>query len=195
VSARRLRSLDDVDINYSASEMTVYYKKLISEIKAEFPKFEIIPKTESVLMKTLDMAMRAFSFGCIRTFMSHYTTTLGYKIYIPTLWDRMDAVAILRHERVHMRQYRRFGRVWFLISYLLLPFPVLFAYCRLKYEQEAYEETIKADFEQFGIECVSTSAYRRLMIQNFTSPQYCWTWVLRRTVEKWFERVLNGLEH
>ena len=92
------------------------YETLLVEIRKEFPDFHIIKKEDSRLMKLIDVCLKIISFGQMKTFMTDFITTLGSKVYIMERWESValiDRIAILRHERVHMRQARRYGRFLF----------------------------------------------------------------------------------
>lgn len=91
-------------------------------------------KSESWLMRALGFILGAW-------FMERAWTTVGGR----TIWapssarlDRLVAYEVaLLHELVHIRQARHWPLV-FQVSYLLLPVPFLFAWCRWRWEREAY---------------------------------------------------------
>jgi hypothetical protein len=169
------------------------YEMLIAEMKDEFPKFELIEKKDSAFMKALDIGLKIITFWQMTTFMTKFTTTVGYKVYTPVDWDQHDRVSVLKHEAVHMRQMRRDGRVWMWFSYMFLWFPCVFAYFRKKYEQEAYEVTIRHRAKESGIRVIEHPEYREMMIKRFTSAQYFWTWPFRKSIEKWYDGVVEQL--
>lgn len=75
-----------------------------------------------------------------------YWTTIGKTIYYPPNIKNPDNPAwslIIEHEKVHMKQYQKYGIVLFLFLYLFIPLPVFFAYFRWKFEREAYLIEIK----------------------------------------------------
>lgn len=165
----------------------------LDEIRAEFPDFKLKSKSESWLMKAIHVFLLVITFGQMKTFMTKFTTTVGYTIYTPSSWAEMapmSKVLILRHERVHMRQRKAKGSFWFTVSYLLLPFPVLWAYFRMKYEMEAYEESIRARWEYYGLKGF-TPEVREAMISRFTGPSYFWTWPWRKRIERWYDEVVS----
>lgn len=167
------------------------YDKIIAELKDEFPKFKIIKKSDSTLMKALDIGLKIITFGKMKTFMKNFTTTFLYTIYTPEVWDEIDKVGVLSHERVHMRQLQRYGILWFWFSYMFLWTPCVFAYFRKKYEQEAYEESIRYKAKTRGIKYVESDEYREYIIGNFTSASYFWTWPFRKSIEEWFNTTID----
>ena len=109
------------------------YEALLVEIKKEFPDFDIIKKTDSKLMKLIDVCLKVITFGQMKTFMTNFITTLGVKVYVTEKWESsrlVDKVEVLRHERIHMRQGKKYGRFLFSFLYLLFPLPVGLAYFR-----------------------------------------------------------------
>ena len=171
------------------------YEEFVKDTYQAYPKFELVEKRTSVLMKVIDVLLKLITFGLMKNFMSDFTTTLGYAVYTPSNWESWSATAkllVLRHERVHMKQRARLGSFWFSVSYLLLPVPVVWAYCRMKYEMEAYEESIRATFEAYGLRVFNTEN-RDHIINSFTGASYCWTWPWRKRIEAWYEGVLLKL--
>lgn len=168
---------------------------LIADITAEYPKFKLRPKGSSYFMRAIDCLLWFITFGRMKSFMSSFTTTIGYTVYTPTAWgdwSERSRVAILRHERVHMRQRKEKGAFWFSASYLLLPFPVLWAYYRMKYEMEAYEESMRVLWEYKGAEAFDDTR-RAAMIGHFTSAEYFWMWPWRKRIERWYDGVVKRI--
>jgi len=169
------------------------YEKLLVELIAEFPKFKIVRKSDSLLMKMADVFLKVITFGKMSTFMTSAITTNGYTVYVPDGWDITLNIGALLHERVHMRQLRDHGAILFRLLYLLLWFPTVFAYYRRKYEQEAYEETMRYDAERHGVSTLADPRYRENMILHFTSAQYFWTWPFRKSIEEWYDSTAARL--
>ena len=168
------------------------YDTLCQEVRAEFPDFKLVPKLGSRLMRAIDLFLRVLSFGRADGFMADYTTTLGTTLYTPLCWGLMSEwqrMSILRHERVHMRQARRYTGLLFSLAYLLLPLPVGVAYCRAKFEMEAYEESIRARFEHFGRAGLSAE-FREEILSQFTGAAYLWMWPFRADLERWYDNVV-----
>jgi len=169
------------------------YEKILNETKSEFPDFEILPKNESVLMKVIDAALKIITFGQMKNFMTGFITVLGNKVYVSETWKDITLTSkaeIIRHERVHMRQSKKYGRVLFSFLYLVAPFPVGVAYFRKKFEQEAYEESLKALYEYHG-EKIFTPKLKEGMLAHFTTAQYFWMWPWRKDLEKWYDAAVE----
>lgn len=172
------------------------YQLLLDEIATEFSDFEIIQKSESKLMKTIDVLLRIITFNQMKTFMVHFVTTMGNKVYVPSSWSNWSTTAkwiLLNHERVHMRQAKKYGRFLFSFMYLLVPVPLLFAYCRMKFEQEAYTVSLECQHEAFGAEALLNPEDKEWMIKHFTTGQYFWMWVYRPTIEKWYDKTVKRI--
>ena len=171
------------------------YDALLAEIKQEFPDFKVLKKSESTLMKVIDKTLKVISFGKMNSFMDDFITTIGNTVYVPEKWDVRSAstkAITMRHERVHMRQSQRVGRVLFSLSYLFFPVPTLFAYYRTKFEKEAYEESLKAIHEYYGSKFF-TAALKEKIVSHFTSAEYMWMWVNKKSVEYWYDSVVAGI--
>ena len=170
------------------------YERIIAEMLNEFPKFRLVEKKKSFLMKAINVFLLIITFGKMKTFMKSFTTTLGYTVYTPEKWEEsFDRIGILKHERVHMRQMREYGRIWFSVSYLFLWFPCVFAYFRKKYEQEAYTETLRHSAKTYGIKYVESTFLRESIISSFTSASYFWTWPFRKSIEAWYDETVNSI--
>jgi len=169
------------------------YDKLVAEMREEFPKFKIVEKKDSTLMKLCNIGLLIITFGQMKTFMSKFTTTVLFTIYTPSEWEDADQVGILKHERVHMRQLRRHGIFWFWLGYCFLWFPTCFAYYRKKYEQEAYEETLRHRAQTGGMRYLEHPEYRESIISNFTSAKYFWTWPWRKDIEEWYDACVRKI--
>lgn len=171
------------------------YEKLMLDIADEFPGFRIIPKSESTLMKVLNIFLKIVTLGMMKTFMSNFTTVVGCKVYVPSKWESFNKSAILRHERVHMRQAKREGRIWFGFAYIFVWFPIGFAHFRKKWEQEAYEETMRiVAGKKGGMAVLKHEDYRNNMIKRFTGPKYVWTWPFRKSIEKWYDETVAKIK-
>src|SRR5215813_9794860 len=86
--------------------------QLIAEIGEEFPGFRLVPKRGDRLSAAIDVALRLVTFGAMRAYLTHYHTVIGYTVYTPDSWEtaaEVDQVIVLRHERVHLRQRKRYG--------------------------------------------------------------------------------------
>ena len=169
---------------------------LESEMAAEFPGFRIVPKETSRFQRAIHRAIAILTLGGNRSYLTGYHTTMGRRIYVTGGWENMSRDRrwlLLRHERVHMRQFRRFTFVGMTFLYLLIPLPLGLAYFRARFEKEAYAETIRGSAELYGEDHVRDPAFREDIIGEFTGPGYGWMWPFRRAMERWYDGVLAGL--
>ena len=173
------------------------YDRLLAELRAEFPRFQLIPKSESPFQKLIHYALLGVTLGQMRTYLSSYQTTLGYRIYVTPNWERRskeDRYMVLCHERVHMRQFRRFTWPGMTLLYLFLPVPMGLAYFRARFEMEAYAESIRAAAEIYGKAHVQEPEFREHILQQFTSASYGWMWPFPGFMARWYQRQLDNLE-
>jgi hypothetical protein len=167
------------------------------EVRAEFPKFRIVPKQGSMLSRLIDVALKIVTLGAQSEYMTHYHTVIGYTLYVPHSWSRLsdvDRVILLRHERVHLRQRRRLGMPLMTFMYLLPFLPLGLAYGRARIEWEAYTETLRATAELRGLDAARSPGLKNQIVGRFVSGAYGWMWPFRRQVERWYDRVIEELE-
>jgi len=112
-----------------------------------------------------------------------------------TVWLRRhlagtaEGAAILRHEAQHVRDWRRYGLL-FWVSYLaLLPAgPSLRAF----WEWRAYRVSLRAAFERHGRVDEATRAW---VVGQFTrTAPYWWMWPFPRQVRRWVDEECRRLE-
>lgn len=169
-------------------------EQLVEAIQSEFPDFAIRPKRESALQRAIGIALRIVTLNRMTTYLTHYHTVLFGTLWVPESWAAMsdlDRVVLLRHERVHLRQRRRMGDVVMALVYLVPFFPIGLAYGRARIEWEAYEETLRATAEVYGLD--AALGLRRTIVERFVGPDYGWMWPFRATVEDWFDRAIAQL--
>lgn len=173
-----------------------HFEELLREMREEFPRFEIIEKTDSRLMRLIDFLLKVITFGKMKLFMTHFLTTNGVKVYVPKGWmeSRSPSARMIsmRHERVHMRQKRPWGPL-FSIAYLLLPLPIGLAWFRKQWEQEAYTESLRAVHEYWGEDALRSEKRRERYISHFVGPSYFWMWPFRKSVEEWYDRTVDDI--
>ena len=85
----------------------------------------------------------------------------------------MDRLLILRHEAVHLRQFRRYAGYGACLSVVTLPF--VFAGGRAWLELEAYKETLTATWELCGQMLPATQRSMNI-VSRFTGSDYGWMW-------------------
>lgn len=166
---------------------------LLREMRAEFPAFRVVDKCDSPLSRAIDWGLRLVTLGAQRHFMTRYHTVIGDTLYVCPAWHTMDDIArviLLRHERVHLRQRRRYGFLPFAALYLLPFFPLGLAWWRARFEWEAYTETLRATAELRGLAALQDPALRREIVRRFISGDYGWMWPFPRTIERWFDQAV-----
>jgi hypothetical protein len=173
------------------------YAALLDQIRAEFPGFRLVRKDRSLGQRLIHYGLMAVTLGGMRSYLNGYQTTIGKTIYVTADWDERDAderCMVLCHERVHLRQFRRYTLPGMALLYLLLPLPMGLAYCRARLEMEAYAESIRAAAALRGPSCVREAGFRDRIVSQFLGASYGWMWPFRRQVETWYEGVVNALD-
>lgn len=168
--------------------------EFVKEIQTEFPNFKIVYKTNSSFMKAINAFLFVITFGSMKAFMETYTTTIGYTAYVPTKWDSWEEtnrIIILRHERVHMRQRKRYSMPLFAFLYLIPFFPLFLAYGRARFEFEAYQETIRVNIQFYGTARVLSKEFQSFLMEQFTTSSYGWMWPFKGQVTKWVSDAVN----
>jgi len=171
--------------------------RVLEETQQEFPDFTLIPKASVWWMKVISVLLKIITFGQMISFMSRYVTTIGNTIYTSELWDDNPPfmkAALIRHERVHMRQRKSMGSIRYALTYLFWPLPVVFAAGRKRIEMGGYAESMVAYTEYYGIEFVKLTRIRERIIGEFTGSTYFWTWPFRKSIERWYDGVVSHLE-
>jgi hypothetical protein len=169
---------------------------LLDEMAVEFPGFRIVAKASSPMQRAIHWALVVLTLGQNRAYLDGYHTTIGKRIYVTDSWESMSRDQrwlLLRHERVHLSQFRRYTLVGMALLYLIVPLPFGLAYYRARFEREAYAETVRATAELHGAAHVREPAFRDRILNQFTGPAYGWMWPFRRSLERWYEGVLAGL--
>ena len=172
-------------------------ERFLSDLKAEFPSFRIQPKRGDRLSRAIDLALRIVTLGGQRHYLTRYHTVIGDTLYVPETWgllSDLERVILLRHERVHLRQRRRYGGPLMTFLYLVPFLPLGLAYGRARIEWEAYTETLRATAELCGTAALADAAMREQIVRRFTGPDYGWMWPFRSVVEGWYDRVVTELQ-
>ena len=168
----------------------------LEALREEVPGLRVVDKADDTFSKIVDVALKIVTFGGQRFFMTRYVTTIGRTLYFPDSWRGRSAESryvTLRHEAVHLRQFRRYGLVGTAFLYLVPIFPMGLAWGRARLEWEAYAETIRATAEVRGIEAARDPALHAHIIRQFTTSAYGWMWPFPRTVQGWIDEVLADL--
>ena len=172
------------------------YQALVRELREEFPRLRLLKKRDSASQRAIHVGLMIVTFGGMRGYLEDYQTTIGRTIYLTDDWDERDPrdrYCTLRHEAVHLRQFRRYTLPGMALLYVLLPLPLGLAWFRARFEREAYEESIRACAEVWGPDAPAQERYRAHVIEQFVGPAYGWMWPFRGTLERWYDRVLESL--
>lgn len=167
---------------------------LLNGLSAEFPSFKLRDKRGNVLMRIIDVVLRVLTFNQLKGFLTSFTTTIGYTVYVPSAWATMSPrgqVVVLRHEAVHMRQRKKHGFLLFAFLYLFCWLPVWRAKWRRDFEMEAYEESLRALYD-LG-EDISNIVLRTRMVAHFTTAEYAWMWANEKDIEEWYDATVSKI--
>ena len=63
----------------------------------------------------------------------------------------------------------------------------------MRFEREAYEESIRSAARMFGRAQVEDAGYRAHVVLQFTSGSYGWMWPFRAAVERWYDAFVASL--
>ncbi|HEY5959810.1 MAG TPA: hypothetical protein VIV60_24820 [Polyangiaceae bacterium] len=179
-----------------SAALTSYTDRLLADILVEFPRFRLVSKRDSPLSRAIDRCLRLITLGRQNRFLTEYHTVIGETLYLAPSWSVMDDRAryvLLCHERVHLRQRRRFGTVPMALLYLIPILPIGLAIGRAWLEREAYRETLRATAEMYGIEAAAHPALRSSILARFIGPDYGWMWPFPKTVGKWYDCCVDEL--
>ena len=169
------------------------YDALVEGLRAEIPGFRIVRKDRSTLHRMIHVALIGLTLGRMRSYLDSFQTTIRKTVYVTADWDDWSAdrrYVTLRHEAVHLRQFRRYTLPGMALLYVLLPLPMGLAWFRAYFEKEAYAESIRAAAEVWGRDYPHRPEYRAHVIDQFMGPSYGWMWPFRRSLERWYDHVL-----
>jgi hypothetical protein len=172
------------------------YDALVAALRAELPGFRIVRKDRSTMHRAIDVALRVVTLGRMRDYLDSYQTTIGKTVYVTSDWDDWDPdrrYVTLRHEAVHLRQFRRLTLPVMAFLYLFVPLPMGLAYFRARFEMEAYAESIRAAAEVWGSDYPASEPFRSHVVTQFLGPSYGWMWPFRQRVERWYDDILRTL--
>lgn len=168
----------------------------LEALAVEFPKLRIVDKPDHGPSRLIDGFLRVVTLGGQSAYIDKYTTVLGQSIYVPAGWaERSDEsrYITLRHEAVHLRQFKRYTWFGMTLIYGLTFLPMGLAAGRAFIEWEAYKETLRATAEVYGLEAAQSTALHNNIVQQFTGPAYGWMWPFPRAVQRWIDREVERL--
>jgi hypothetical protein len=173
-------------------DLSEAYDALVARLEAD--GVTLVEKQHVWHQRVIHRLLQVVTLGAQSVYLDRYVTTIGRTIYLTPQWDERslaDRYATLRHEAVHVAQFARYGLVPMAIAYLLLPLPLGVAWCRMRLEREAYEETLRVRFLIGGR--AACEEIRAHVIAQFTSGAYGWMWPFPRSVSRWFDRFVSSL--
>jgi hypothetical protein len=173
------------------------YARLVDDLRAEIPGFRIVRKDQSALHRAIHKFLVIVTFGKMTSYLDSYQTTIGKTVYVTADWDQTDPdqrYVTLRHEAIHLRQFRRFTLPGMALLYVFLPLPLGLAWFRAYFEKEAYAESIRAAAEVWGRNYPKGTYYRERIIEQFVGPSYGWMWPFRKSMERWYDQVLATVD-
>lgn len=165
-----------------------------AELRREFPRLRIVYKRDSAWSRFLGSVVRVVTLGGQSAFVTRYVTTIGATIYLPNDWDARaddEKYIVLRHEAVHLRQFKRYGLIGMSLLYLFPILPLGLAWGRARLEWEAYEETLRVIAEVKGASAAQDPALHTHIVKQFTSGAYGWMWPFPRSVQRWIDRAIQ----
>lgn len=174
-------------------DLAAEYARLVEKLTGEGVR--LVPKDRVWHQRAIHRLLQVLTLGAQSHYLDAYVTTIGNSIFLPPDFASralVDRYATLRHEVVHLEQFRRWGLVPMAIAYLLLPFPVGLAWCRMRLERAAYEESIRVHHHLGGQ--AATERLREHVIRQFTSGSYGWMWPFPRAVARWYDNFVARLD-
>ena len=180
----------------SEAEAERRYQALLGQLAQDLPGFRLRRKGGSRGQRLIHHALRLCSLGQMGSYLTDFHTTLGRTVYVTDDFHAQPATerwATLRHEAVHLRQFAALGFVGMALVYVLLPFPIVLAYGRMRLERAAYEETLRAWYEIGGPTALRDPQLRRHICSCFLGPSYLWMWPFPRAVAAWYDQFVAQL--
>ena len=182
------------------------YERLKLRVGAEIPGVKIIRHQDSYFLRTLHLLLRLLSLG--RFDPSGFTTTIGKRMYVPNNWDMwsdLSRYSTLRHELVHMRQFRQWPMKFLDLPVLRLVNFFIFSFCyllvlpvrvtlRSRFEREAYTQTLLVQYEVEGSFSLRTGQrFVARMGSHFGGPAYFFMWN-NKAARKWAAATMEAIE-
>jgi hypothetical protein len=90
----------------------------------QYPKFRILRKDQSRFQRAIHQALIVLTLGQMRSYLNSFETTIGSTVYVTPDWEELvedRRYVLLRHEAVHLQQFRVYSLPGMALLYLLLP--------------------------------------------------------------------------
>lgn len=154
-------------------------------LKQEFPKFKIVEKGSSGLMRFLNFFVKLWN----PRFMTNMTTVLGTTVYMPQyLIGTDDGYVILRHEAIHMRDFKK----WWMLMPITYFIPPAGPSMKAIWEFRGYKETLRV-WHELGWR--TDDAMIDWLVSQFTGPAYLWMWPFKASLTKKFKAERDRLRN
>lgn len=163
------------------------YQRLLVKLQEEFPKVRICPRSRLWWARVLDRTLLKGS--------GSFATTLYQTIAVPddfAAWNEFEKYELLRHERQHLLQFKRWGGGWFPLGFVivgilyLLVLPTMFT-MRAYFEMDAYTQSAVAMIQE-GEDEWERQWFIAWMQKTFTGKEYVWMAVSKKRIGQWAEK-------
>ena len=183
--------------------VTGRFDRLWARTQREIPGARIVLRKDStflaVVFGALGWLLKVVTFGKKKIDYSAFATTIGRTLYMPDgylWWDDVEKYRRLRHELVHLRQFRcwpfpflghrgvwRINAVLMGLCYLLvLP---AFLTMRAHFERAGYTQTMLVRWEMGGLRSTrDRERHIAWLVRTFSTGKYFWMSTAKRT-KKW----------
>ncbi len=173
--------------------MASRYETLLNELRVRYPGFRVVQKRDSRLHRAIHYALVGLTLGQMRSYLDSFQTTIGKTVYVTPGWDDQsddERYVTMRHEAIHLEQFRKFTLPGMALLYIFLPLPMGLAWFRAYFEKEAYAESVRAAAEVWGLKYAASSSYRSYVLAQFKGAAYGWMWPFPTGLERWYDKVL-----
>lgn len=165
----------------------------MSELRVRYPGFRVVQKRDSRLHRAIHYALVGLTLGQMRSYLDSFQTTIGKTVYVTPSWNDLpddERYVTMRHEAIHLAQFRKFTLPGMAVLYVLLPLPMGVAWFRAYFEKQAYAESVRAAAEIWGIEYAASTSYRTYILSQFSSAAYGWMWPFPASMNRWYDAVV-----
>jgi hypothetical protein len=179
---------------------------LWARVQEEIPGAKIVLRKDSLFLKIIDRLLRILTRNKFDP--REFTTTIGKTMYVDGDWyikSDQERYLTLRHELIHMRQFRRWPFKFLDYPVLRLINLVIFSFCyllvlplkwtlRSSFEREAYTQTLLVHYEIAGSYTLDRAMrITAHMSRNFGGPAYFYMWD-SHAARKWAAKTMLAIE-
>lgn len=175
-------------------------EKLKAEMDKHVPNWEIVFKQDDKwptwwlqALKWLFQAIGFIAPQVEKLLMEDFAQTVFHYILVPWSREEFDMqkehiYSTMRHEYIHMRDFKRF-HVLFVLSYILPPAFITF---RAYWELRGYTQNMLVEYEEHGEVSDRTVDW---IVDTFVGPNYLWMSVFRVIIRKRIEEIRRRIEN